>query len=88
MYKRTFDVYQKHDASKIMYFEPGEFPDEVGVGNEGLVFNLGFTEPPGGSDKLETQVLNDHSYCCQLSTDMCATGEPPLTEAARCKLWH
>jgi hypothetical protein len=36
-----------------MYFEPAEFPDEVGVGS-GLVFNLGFTQPPGGKDKLET----------------------------------
>jgi len=54
MYKRTYDVYQKHDTSKIMYWEPAEFPDEVGVGENGLVFNLGFTEPPGGADKLET----------------------------------
>lgn len=46
-----------------MYFEAAEFPDEVGVGS-GFVFNLGFTEPPGGKDNLETQVLNDHSYCC------------------------
>lgn len=36
-----------------MYYEAAIFPDEVGIG-EGYVFNLGFTEPPGGSDKLET----------------------------------
>lgn len=33
-------------------------------------------------------VLNDHSYCCQLSAKMCETGEPPLSEAATCKAWH
>ena len=36
-----------------MYFEPGEFPDEVGV-RSGLVFNLGFTEAPGGQANLAT----------------------------------
>jgi len=46
-----------------MFFEPGEFSDEIGV-NSGLVFNLDFTEPPGGANNLTTQVLNDHSYCC------------------------
>ena len=70
-----------------MYWEAAEFPDEVGVGS-GYVFNLGFTEPPGGADNLETQVLNDHSYCCQLAADMCATGEPPLSKAAECLSWH
>jgi len=46
-----------------MYYESAEFPDEVGV-DGGLVFNLGFTGAPGGDDKLDVQVLNDHSYCC------------------------
>lgn len=46
-----------------MYYEAAEFPDEVGVG-PGFVFHLGFTENPGGNDKNNVQVLNDHSYCC------------------------
>ena len=50
LYKRIFDIWQKYDTSKIMYFEAAEFPDEVGVG-PGLVFELGFTEAPGGKDK-------------------------------------
>jgi hypothetical protein len=36
-----------------MYYEAAEFPDEVGVGPGGLVFNLGFTENPGGNDKAD-----------------------------------
>lgn len=53
MYKKLFDVYQKHDISKAMYFEPAEFPDEIGV-EGGLVFNLGFTEAPGGAEFLSS----------------------------------
>ena len=52
LYKKAFDIYQKHDPTKIMYYEPAEFPDEVGVAG-GFVFNLGFTEAPGGSDKVD-----------------------------------
>jgi len=46
-----------------MFWEPAEFPDEVGVG-PGFVFHLGFTEAPGGAENVATQVLNDHTYCC------------------------
>lgn len=77
MYKRAFDEYYKADKSKIMFFEPAEFPDEVGILG-GFVFHLGFTEPPGGTGNKTAHILNDHTYCCQLSPDMCSTGEPPL----------
>lgn len=70
-----------------MFFEPGEFSDEIGV-NSGLVFNLDFTEPPGGANNLTTQVLNDHSYCCQLDAHICDSGEPPLEKAQECLVWH
>ena len=46
-----------------MFFEPGQFPDTIGV-KGGLIFNLGFTELPGGDNNKLTHVLNDHSYCC------------------------
>jgi endoglycosylceramidase len=81
LYKRAFEAYQSAgDASKIMFFEPAEFPDEIGILG-GLVFHLGFTEPPGGAENTNLHVLNDHTYCCQLSADMCSTGEPPLDKA-------
>ena len=61
-----------------MYFEPGQFPDTAGV-DGGRITPLGFTMAPGGQGlNLTTQVLNDHSYCCQKDPTMCATGEPPL----------
>jgi len=49
-----------------MFFEPAEFPDEIGNSTTeiGNVFPLGFTELPGGAQNIENQVVNDHSYCC------------------------
>jgi hypothetical protein len=36
-----------------MFFEAAEFPDEIGLVNDkGIVYNLGFTEAPGGVDNL------------------------------------
>lgn len=72
-----------------MYYEPGQFPDTVGV-EGGKVFPLGFTQAPGGNStqQLQTQVLNDHSYCCQKDPKMCATGEPPLEKSQECSQWH
>lgn len=48
LYKDSFNVYQKYDQSKIMFFETPQFPDTFGVGG-GKVFPAGFTELPGGS---------------------------------------
>ena len=47
LYQRAYDVYQKNDKSKIMFFESAEFPDEIGAFG-GLVFHLGFDAPIGG----------------------------------------
>ena len=69
-----------------MFYEPGQFPDTMGVLG-GLVFNLGFEGNPGGDNKAN-QVLNDHTYCCQKSPDMCDDGEPPLSKAKECYDWH
>lgn len=48
MYKRSYDTYQKHDKTKIMFFESAQYPDEEGIFG-GIIFNLGFTEAPGGA---------------------------------------
>ena len=53
MYQKNFETYQKYDKSKIMFFEPGQFPDTIGVFG-GLIFELGFTEAPGGKDNVAT----------------------------------
>ena len=78
LYSRIYNTYRQHSNKKIMYFEPGQFPDTAGV-DGGRITPLGFTMAPGGQGQnLTTQVLNDHSYCCQKDPAMCATGEPPL----------
>ena len=53
-----------------MYFETGQIPDSY-LGN---VFNAGFEAAP--HKKINNNVLNDHSYCCQLGGEICASGEP------------
>lgn len=50
LYKKCYDVYQKYDKTKIMFYEPGQFPDTLGVGG-GIVFPLGFEGNPGGDNK-------------------------------------
>ena len=85
LYEKVFKIYQKYNSMKMMYFEPGQFPDTVGV-DGGQVFPLGFTQPPGSS--VTASVLNDHSYCCQKDPKMCATGEPSLANATECADWH
>jgi hypothetical protein len=42
MYARIYETYRKHSSTKIMYFEPGQFPDTAGV-DGGKIFPLGFT---------------------------------------------
>jgi hypothetical protein len=74
MYSKVYDIYQESDKSKIMFFEPTQFPDEM-IGD---TRKLGFTEAPGGAANVATQVLNEHTYCCQLGAKVCATGEPAL----------
>lgn len=70
-----------------MFWEPTQFPDVIGILG-GFVMNLGFTEAPGGATNADTQVLNDHTYCCQKSPTMCSGNEPPLEKADECKQWH
>ena len=76
------------DKDSLMFFEPGQFPDEAGIG-PGFVFHTGFTEPPGGQIGSPNHLLNDHTYCCQLGTDICKeTGEPKKEDAEKCLEWH
>lgn len=71
-----------------MFFEPTQFPDTIPFGDHGIVRELGFTEAPGGEDNVNTQVLNDHTYCCQMNSSICATGEPDLEYKDVCLEWH
>ena len=70
-----------------MWFEPTPVPDEVGI-LAGYVFPVGFEVPPGGEIGSPYHVLNDHTYCCQLSMSECANGEPQIADADKCLTWH
>lgn len=70
-----------------MWFEPGQYPDTLGVLG-GAVIPVGFEKPPGAEIGSDLHVLNDHSYCCQMGAKVCADGEPPMELAGECKMWH
>lgn len=70
-----------------MFFEPASFPDEAGILG-GFVYDVGFKTPPGGDIGSAKHVLNDHTYCCQLSMSECANGEPKTEDYDKCLEWH
>lgn len=70
-----------------MWFEPTVFGDIIGAAG-GIVTPVGFEIPPGGEIGSKNHVLNDHSYCCQLSAHACPDGEPLVEWAAKCRQWH
>ena len=76
MYEKIFAKYLKNGNQNIMFFEGGQYPDEIGAGNKRQVNSFGFTNPPGAQNGSLNHVLNDHSYCCQMNEKECATGEP------------
>jgi endoglycosylceramidase len=87
MYTRVFERYQKNDKDSIMFFEPGTFPDVISIAG-GKILPVGFKTPPGGEIGSVNHVLNDHTYCCQMGSEVCATGEPSVDLAAECYEWH
>jgi len=88
LYAKLYEKYQAADPDNLMFFEPGQFPDEIGIG-PGIVFDTGFTAPPGGQYGSPYHVLNDHTYCCQLGTDVCKeNNEPKPEDKDRCLKWH
>jgi endoglycosylceramidase len=87
LYEQVYEKYQSHDANQQMWFEPVPFPDEAGI-LSGYVFPVGFQSPPGGDMGSNKHVLNDHTYCCQLSSNECKTGEPQVEHADKCLKWH
>lgn len=90
MYKKIFERIQKSNPNNVMWFEPGQFPDEIGITTWfNFVFNVGFDTPPGGEVGSTKHILNDHQYCCQLDGTICAkTGEPSAEYKDQCKAWH
>ena len=88
LYSDIEKVYEKNDPTSKMWFEPVQETDVLGVLG-GLVFNVGFESPPGAEIGSARHVLNDHVYCCQLTSDMCtATGEPGPQYEKQCEEFH
>jgi len=77
-----------------MHFEPFVFPDimpfKLGPWQVSTAVRpVGFNEPPGASHGSPNQVLNSHTYCCQLNHDVCnKDGEPVTGSDAECMAWH
>jgi len=63
----------------ISMFESAPFPNTMPFFG-GKVIG-GFTETPAGSQYLDRQAFNMHSYCCAARYDVCAKGEPQLVDA-------
>ena len=75
MYKRIFtEAYLPADPTKIMFFEPTQFPD--------MFFASGFTEVPGGSNFTSLHVMNDHTY------GPCALGNLNASIYPLCREYH
>lgn len=80
LYSKIYAKYMNANTENIMAFEPGQFPDSLPtdvpvVG--GKVFSVGFEKPPGAEIGSVNHILNDHTYCCQLSLEACdASGNP------------
>lgn len=87
MYERIFAAWQAENPESVMYFEGAEQPDILGYFG-GKVFHTGFQTPPGGEIGSDLHVFNDHTYCCQKSSTICATGEPLPEDAPECLAWH
>ena len=73
--------------NKLVFFEPAQFPDNLPFFG-GIVYNIGFPQLPGGQDRADVQVLNDHTYCCQAAKWMCDEGDPYLSEKEMCRDFH
>lgn len=87
MYERVFERYYKNDPDSIMFFEPAVWPDIMPYFG-GVIRPVGFDSPPGSTFGSRNHVLNDHTYCCQLSLTACATGEPSTDLVEECYAWH
>lgn len=85
MYAKVFERYKKNDPDSIMYFEPATYPDII---KHNIITHAGFEKPPGADIGSPNHVLNDHTYCCQLSHTVCETGEPSLNQTKECFDWH
>jgi endoglycosylceramidase len=85
-YEKANAVIRTQTTDQQVFFQPPQ-TDVLPFFN-GLVQHVGFPHAPGSEENLGYQVLNDHTYCCQIAKSICATGEPSLSDAKTCKDFH
>ena len=87
MYEKIYEKYRANDEDAIMWFEPVVHPD-ITAEEPAHVYPVGFDTPPGADIGSSKHILNDHTYCCQLNSTVCASGEPDPAKADDCLAWH
>ncbi|DBA00768.1 TPA: hypothetical protein N0F65_004673 [Lagenidium giganteum] len=83
LYEKIQAAIRKEDASKIMFYEPVQFPDTFPLFG-GIVSNAGFTQAPGGKALASTNAMSYHIYCCEAGADICPSGDVSPNKDARC----
>jgi len=58
LYQSLNTVIRQHDPEKILFFEPTQVPDTMPL-DGGIVYDVGFTETPGGVEYDELNMMTD-----------------------------
>lgn len=74
---RADALIREYNDKKIVFFEPAQIPDTIPFFG-GITIPMSFPDSPGGPANKNVQVLNDHTYCCEASPEICVPGEPQL----------
>lgn len=83
LYEKIQAAVRAVDASKIMMYEPVQFPDTFPILG-GIVSHAGFTRAPGGPEMAHKNAMSYHIYCCEAGADMCSGHEVLPSKNARC----
>jgi endoglycosylceramidase len=86
LYQDFNAVVRQNTKDQIVFFEPTTLDALPILG--GIINHVGFDQTPGGPAEDAYQILNDHTYCCAAGSDICATGEPTMKQAKKCRDYH
>jgi len=73
LYDAVYKTYSKVDQDAIMAFEPSPLPPDI-------MFNVGFDAPPGAKKNSAHHIMNEHTYCCGVFSDICFEDSAWYTE--------
>jgi endoglycosylceramidase len=85
-YRKIDESLRKIDEDYVMMYENMPFPDFLPL----FIWNFkgGFSQTPLPQSQNNKQIYNYHSYCCNLSMTMCASGESPIEQSNNCRDYH